>query len=355
MILHASAIFPASHPRLFYKIACSSSEKSYVLALPPLPLTCPKNMEIRLLPQGNLFQKLNVILLQIKKIKPKILHIHSPEVLLLLPFLPKEIQIVYDVYEDYLTNRKFSPVYAKHRKKHILQGKIIRILENSQTKQRIRFVVYAEKSYVNFLGASAYEVLENRFIDVTPQIPVENPDTKFFHIVYAGTLAKNWGVFKTLEVAKQIRKHIPVKLTFVGYAPRKSVYQELQKLVSEESFPVKIVGGNRFVPYESLQAVMKTADLGTALYIPDKSIEQKFPTKFYEWSALQIPFLFTGTSYWKQIMKTNTNAFPFTEINGEMIKSLLFAMQNKQKLPLNILKLYLWKPEKITNLYKQLL
>ncbi len=356
MILHASAILPASHPRLFYKMACSSPEKAFVLASSPLPSTVPENVSLIKVPQANLLRKLNFILRKIRQLNPKILHIHSPEILPLLPFISPKIQVIYDVYEDFLANRKFSPTYQNHRTKHILQGKVIRTIEKIQTRKNLRFVLYAEKSYANILNAPNFQIIQNKFIKVTSErLPLLK---NRFNLVYAGTFAESWGLFNAITLAENLNDILPVGLTLIGYSPRKKLLENLNVLVKQKNFPIEIIGGNSYVPYEKVQSLMKSADLGIALYLPDKSIERKFPTKFFEWSALQIPFVFTETKYWTQIMKQNPNAHPvpLKQIsNMEFLKKLLPKIQNKQKLPSNTLKLYLWDTKTIHNLYAQLL
>ena len=117
-------------------------------------------------------------------------------------------------------------------------------------------------------------------------------------LLYTGTLAPNYGTIEAIKFTKNISTLYPeVELKIIGYAPDPDYY----RLVLQEmgnSTNIRLIGGKEPVPHEEIIDAISNADFALLPYQPDKSIENCFPTKIWEYLAHKLPMIIQDHKPW---------------------------------------------------------
>lgn len=323
----ASVLNPVEHPRLYRKEALSLSRSFKVYVVGQSPRAKPYCREGVILVPLNPFRRLSAVRLfaswlVLKKcliIGADLYILHTPELLwagLWLKYV-KGAQVIYDVHEDYKLNLKHSAAYPYWMRAFV--PRLVRAWERFCAR-RLDGAIYAEAVYDNMLKLSAEckIVLPNlfRYADkalfqnsATPaqrEIPV---------MLFAGTIAADWGVFETIRLWAALQTYLPVRLRIVGHAPQPDVLRAAralsQKLGAPEALLEIRTGANSApLPYPEILLAVGQCDFGTALYRPRPNIRGRIPSKFAEFIAAEKPLLFTDLPEWRQLNERTPFGLP---------------------------------------------
>lgn len=316
-ICHLSVLNPPLHTRIFFKLALSQHTYGCRVAIIGQdPTSAPYLQDgIQILPLppfGRLSFKRWLVLpfwlfKRIRKYPADVYWLHSPELMgmsLLLKIMGK--RVVYDVHEDYfktLYYAKHYPLLVRRPLAYLLRG-----LEKLWVRS-LDAVVYAESCYNNVLNSTPSKtyVLRNTFsprasaaIQSFP-IPAQN------YLLYTGTLAKEWGIFRTLSLWKKLNEIEELPLVVAGFTHSQSVLKELQSQVEVSGLThlFTLIGGNSYVPYPHIVQLIQHCRVGTALYEVSPVIQGKIPTKFFEFMAFDKALLFSKDPTWEAFDQTH--------------------------------------------------
>lgn len=341
-ICHLTVLNPALHSRIFYKEARSQAAAGHSVSIvgqDPAPAAYRK-AGIRIVPTG-VFGRMSrrrifarqFLLPLAEAEQADIYQIHSPELLPLgkdLKAMRPEVKVIYDVHEDYAANIRAGVHYPEWAKG---------ILLSWLKRQERSFgswgdgVVYAEDCYGGLLdfdnGYTAF--VRNKFkppqdstAKTASELGLERP-----YLLYTGTIAEEWGIFRTLDLWEAINQIQPMDLVVAGHTHVPGLVEELELIADccEVAGRMHVFGGREYLPYEQVMALIEGCWAGTALYKVVPHIKDKMPTKFFEFMGLEKPLFFSENPVWADL----NAAHPFgmemgglekeNEI-GEMVKKV---------------------------------
>ncbi|MEM7371744.1 MAG: glycosyltransferase [Bacteroidota bacterium] len=308
-ICHITVLNPVTHTRIFYKLALSQQLLGFQVSIigrgEENAYRTEKEMHLYHI---RYFRRLALkrfayafyILPRAIKIRADIYTLHSPELLGLGYFLKifLKARIIYDVHEDYAANIRGGRHYPRWLR-HPL-ARLIRSWERLAMRW-VDAVSYAETCYDNMLGAKNVFVLPNTFqaaasnSDISLSLP-EHP-----YLLYSGTIAKEWGLFEAIEIWESLTALRPFELVIAGHTHQGDLLEDLQERIQASSYSsrIHVVGGRQYVPYADILHLIRHCEMGMGLYHLLPHIQDKIPTKFYEYMAADKPLLYSPNPVWK--------------------------------------------------------
>jgi glycosyltransferase involved in cell wall biosynthesis len=175
----------------------------------------------------------------------------------------------------------------------------VRLREIILTRFYDHFIL-AEKCYqaeIRFIG-NRYTILENKF--ASPLSPLKLKSQDKITLLLSGTLSKEYGVMEAIKFFRQLPSE-EFELTLVGHCPVKQTLLEMNKLVDGFDNIKNLVSSE---PVTHAQILDQVGDktIGLLPYQPNKSTQNKIPTKLYEYIAIGIPILITPNPTWENII-----------------------------------------------------
>jgi glycosyltransferase involved in cell wall biosynthesis len=173
-------------------------------------------------------------------------------------------------------------------------------------KMLSRFVdgfLLAEKGYLNeldFVRQPAI-VLENKAI--IPAGFARQPVEGTIELVFSGTIDDSTGIHEAITLIRSLHaKDNRFRLHIIGYCARTSVMQELRTAI--QSLPyVRITGGDTTVPHDEIMKAIARAHFGLICYRPSPHINNRMPTKLYEYMACRLPILVRKDLWWCDLVE----------------------------------------------------
>lgn len=308
-IVLASILKPVNDTRMMEKIGHSlardSANQVYIIGYPTgnqnssstitvLPLKSFSRISI-----GRLLAPLQV-LRKCVQVKPEILIVNTYELLIvgIAIRILFGTRICYDIRENYASNILKSstlPVGLRH-----LVAGLVRVKEWI-CMHWYHALFLAEKSYENELKFASRKsiVLENKA--VVPAGFLRTPTPVNRTLIFTGTLAESTGVFRAIELAKQLHAIDPAfLLTIIGYSPVSATIEKIRAAIGNHNF-INLVGGSTLVPHDKIWEAIRTAHAGIVSYPSAPHINPKIPTKLYEYLAAQLPIILTNNPTWTTV------------------------------------------------------
>ena len=249
------------------------------------------------------------------KLKPELIIVNSPD-LLLFTGIYKILfgsNIIYDIRENYFRNLWYQQNY-KLGVKYLL-AVIVRTKE-ALTAPLFNHFFLAEKVYASQLGfiKNRFSIVENK------SLPPQNTNSKPLNpnapkFLISGTIAREYGVFEGINFFKKILVDTPNStLKIIGHCPNMALQNEL-KNIAKVTPAIQLKIGKIPIPHESIVSEILKANIGLLPYLPNESIVGKWPTKLYEYSAYQLPFLIQENPVWNEfVISANCGlTFDFTK------------------------------------------
>lgn len=204
--------------------------------------------------------------------------------------------VIYDVRENYYANIVYTDTFPPILR-HIV-AYIVRCNEYFYSVFTDYFIL-AEQCYgyeLPFLKKGKYTVIENKF---TPIITKEsdNRPPRLRHFMITGTLGLHYGTKEGIAFFKQLKAHQPdCTLTVSGVVRHKS----LLPLLKEESIDNQ--ASQQPVAPEHIQSIIAKGGIALCPYQPNRSTENRIPTKFYEYLYYRIPMIVQKNEAWETFL-----------------------------------------------------
>jgi len=335
-ICHVSILNPVTHPRIYAKLACSQRDLGYRVSIIGREdkKQESRNIAFYMIPHMhrlNWKRFLTVpfqILHYTHKIQADIYWIHTPELFWLGWYWKiKGKRVVYDVHEDYYKTIRYAFHYPYWIRKPL--ASFWRTLEKWWVKH-LDAVVYAEECYDDMLNAGDKKkvILRNKFskqnVSATSSISVPTKP----YMLYSGTIAPAWGIWKTLEFWKNIYSITQWELVVAGFTFRHNLIIEILDYIEVNGLTnhFTLHGGTQMVAYPDIVELIRHCKAGIALYEVNPVIQGKIPTKFYEYMAFDKPLLFTADPFWIDFDRQYQLGVAYHE--GEATSALLEELEN---------------------------
>jgi hypothetical protein len=281
------------------------------------------------------------------QLKPEVTIVSSPEILIVTCIykILFGTKILYDVQENYYRNILFTNTYPKLLRLPLaLSVRAIEIL----TRPFIAHYLLAEKNYekeFNFTKGKS-TVLENKFQPIFPIKRQPKQKTGTVKLLYSGTIAENYGIFEAIRFAKKISNtsDTKIRLTIIGFCANSNTLKKVKTEIKDWE-NIELIGGDTLVPHKQIIQHIAKSDFGLICYHPNKSTINCFPTKIYEYMALELPMIMADDSPWLASCKALKASIGvnFSSLDPE---TTLGYMQNTAFYPEGAPKEAFWQSEK---------
>lgn len=305
-IVLASLLKPLNDPRMFEKMAVSLARTGryevHLIGYPSSAQPREPSVHFHALPKfrrlslGRMRARVQVLRFLIE-LKPELFVVTTHELLgvAILIRILFGAKIVYDIQENYWRNIIYTDAFPKATRTVI--ACLVRVKE-VLTSKLIHHFILAEKGYLNELAwvKNKCTVVENKCR--LPDGFLRKPTPGIIQLIFTGTIAESTGVFQAINLATELHRVEPrIRLHIVGYCPLDTLYQKINGEIDKNDF-MTLTGGNEFVSHGSILNVLSTANFGIISYPLSPHIENKIPTKLYEYLACQVPLLLQDHQPW---------------------------------------------------------
>ena len=280
------------------------------------------------------------ILTTILRLKPKFVIITTHELLGIsaLIKLMLKCRLVYDIQENYYRNIRYtnafpywiSPLLAVYvRVKEIVLSLLI------------DFFILAEKGYISELRFLAKEtiIIENKLKRPAVNYAKKSSSDNLVHLLFSGTLAETTGVFNAIKLVKSLHLQEPkIRLTIIGYCAQTSILSKIRNEIEGFNF-IELIGGNTLVPHREIIKQVQESDYGIISYLPNKSTENRIPTKLYEYLGCKLPILLIKQQTWVDYCSPYQACIPiedFSKLDIQYLLNQLTTAQFYQTTPKNV-------------------
>jgi glycosyltransferase involved in cell wall biosynthesis len=308
-IVLASVLKPVNDARMYEKMGASlARSEQYEIHI----IGYPSNMvdgntairfhplkKFKRLSPGRLAARLKTLQISIK-VKPDLLIVTTHD-LLIVAFLIRILfgtKIIYDIQENNWRNILYTNAFPLGTR--TLIAGLIRLKEVIISPFVGHFIL-AEKCYLNEMPfvKNKSTIVENKC--KVPEGFQRRPDNKFIQLIFTGTLAESTGVFQAIDLAKKLKLIDPrIYLTIIGYGAQYEVLQKIEDETVQNPF-IRLVGGKELVPHRTIMNVIATASFGMICYPVSPHLENKIPTKLFEYLACQLPILLQNHRPWVEM------------------------------------------------------
>jgi len=342
-VLHVTTVHYYKDNRIFYRYCKSLVASGYqVLLFAPcnydfnesgidvIGLGPKKAMASRLI------FALSKVFLKIVRCRPDIIHIHDPELLLLVPLLRiLGYFVVYDVHED-----KYYNILQKKSVIKILRFPVALLVSGVEwISSKYCCVIIAEK-YYKYRFPNAVEVLnypKNDYrqsfdedihalsFDLRKNLPSQF-SSEYNWYIYSGNVTIERGALTQLQVLKE---DSCAAVFYIGFCSL-DVYKKIKEWlidnhVSEARFVV--VGIDEYVPQSVIDRYQKSYSwtAGLAIFPYDTFYASKELTKFFEYINAGIPILCSPFKAWSLFLEENRAGVVYDK--GWQDRLLAFRLQ----------------------------
>lgn len=329
-ICHLSVLNPATHTRIFAKLARSQAQLGHTVSV-----VAQHSAKVSLVEDGvhihpvapfhrlgirRMWESLLGIFLRARRIDAEVYVIHSPELLptawLLYRFLGKKI--IYDVHEDYAANIQMAIYYPTWLRQPLARG--VRWLEIKSVSW-LAAISYAELCYDNMLHVPSQKkfFLQNKVI--APPITTTSLQP---YALLSGTIAPERGLWDALALWEKLYTEFPMPLYIVGHTHRSDIVQQLRHRIAASPWADQIflIGGSDYVPHHEVLSWIAGCTYGFALYRAGEFRQAIIPTKFYEYMAYQKPLIFSAEAHWLGLQQQWHFGVAYTENTAEIVTAL---------------------------------
>ena len=295
------------------------------------------------------------------KIDADIYHFHDPELMpigLLLKLQGKKV--IYDLHEN---------VHKQIKNKHWINP-CCRNIVSKLTYYAERFfligvpVIFAEESYRDdYYWIKKYTtVLNMPLINQLLSLKIEGHATNGDSVGYIGGVSEERGSLVTLE-ALRILKAQGVELRFECIGPiGKSHERQLLKLCRKYSLNNVLFHGRMLA--DEGWSIIAQCDMGIAILYPIPNYVDSYPTKIFEYMAMELPVIASNFKLYKKIVEGSgcgicVDPFDPEEIAGA-IRWIIEHPKKAEQMGENgrqaVEQIFNWEKEekKLINVYEQL-
>lgn len=309
-IFIASVLKPVDDVRHYDKLACSlaKANKYQIFILGKGSEKKSRIKQISFINSGN-FSRISIrrLLVQLTFLKtlfqvnPHLVVITSIELLPIAAVMKLifKYKLIFDVQEDYLSNIKHQTEYNP-----IAKAILIPAISSIQYiyHAAIDHYILAELSYKNSVRKTSINstVLENKIVESRLNNDLNKWNKKDnFKLIFSGTISNYSGIKKAIEIFDFIYLQIPNSyLKIIGVYHDQDIFEYLKhKQIQNRN--IELFVDNKPIDHQLIVNAIKESHLGIISYIPNKTNENRIPTKLFEYSGYGLPYLIHDHPYWK--------------------------------------------------------
>jgi hypothetical protein len=306
-VVIASTLKPVDDPRLYEKLALTLARteryECHIIGSPGGPVNHITAHELKRVKRLSLWRVTLpfAVFVKIFQQQPDILIIATHE-LLFVAFMYKIFlrgTVLYDVQENYYLNIIHTNAFRPGLRQIIAAWVRLKELVMSRF---IDCFLLAEKCFENELGFVRRRsvVLENKVI-VPPGFK-RKPQGDKIELLFSGTIDESTGVYDAVSIARLLNKVDPMySLHIIGYCARPEVLTILKDMIAPFPF-IRLTGGDTLQPHSEIIDAISKAQIGLILYRPSPHINNRMPTKLYEYMGYNLPILIRSDLWWCEVV-----------------------------------------------------
>ena len=266
-------------------------------------------------------------------VRPHVVHIHDPELLLLVPLWRIVcVGVIYDRHEDYPQReglRWFAPVerWLAHRTSAVLI--VDEQWRASLSSHRVYHVPNGALSPHEIVPAPGVQTITAVSNGDRTSLAEEAPSA--FTLIYAGTQGRDRGLFEMLEVIRMARENgRDWRLILAGIGHVSEELDEADAYIASRDLSAAIerLGWREFLPYEELIASLARADVGLAMLHPEPRYMVARPTKFGEYAVARLPLVCSDFPFYRDYVSRYDCGLVAPAVNASALYEVLARLDD---------------------------
>lgn len=307
-VVHISSLHSADDGRIVQRECRALAEAGYavtIVAPGELLSSIHPSVHHVHIPRGRTFwrrvtQVFPAIVTAVREMQPSIIHLHDPELLLLLPWIVGgDRTIVYDMHENLpasLEMKKWIPLPLQRPMRWAIS--IFERVAFLSTK-----VIFAESSYARHYPW----VRQGTVVRNLPQVdalPLRRGDTNDRVILsYVGAMSRERGGIEMIEATRKLRQEgVDVVLVLAGPTSEEFLDEMTHVIGDDLQHFVRYLGK---VPIAEAWEVIAESSIGLAMLHPHANYVESLPTKVLEYMAIGIPVIASDFPLYREVVEGN--------------------------------------------------
>ncbi|WP_417665710.1 glycosyltransferase [Pseudidiomarina sp.] len=331
-VCHLTSVHHYQDNRIFFKECASLAKAGYQVHLCASVSNDFNQQEINVHAIGGFRSRWSRVFLgpwklfkKVLELKPKVVHIHDPEVTVIIPALKLlGYKVIYDIHED---NKAF--VLEKDYLPKLIRFPLSWVLSVWE-----QFVVYlaepiiAEKYYEDRFP-KALKVLnypldreKDELSKPTSRVSDVQFDSCFDWFIYTGNVTIERGALNNLQVL--IDKPNSA-ICYVGKCDRVT-YEKINTFLTWRNiYPTRfvLIGLEEYIPQSDIEYMLRKHKwlAGLALFPHSPFVDRKELTKFFDYAAAGIPTLCSDFPHWRELAETRKLGVAYSESWQQELKN----------------------------------
>lgn len=238
-----------------------------------------------------------VFMWHIFKIRPDVVHIHTPE--LALPAICLQYlmgyTLIYDRHENYPLQLQDPQAYSAMSR--LFLPKVARALENRLYK-KAHHILIAETGYQQGIPRQASLI---RNTTLPAHIIAHTHSTASYYMI-GGTLGARYGTQECIALWEALHALDGRPLLIAGISREPKLTEQIYALQLRHPDTVHLYGIETHVEYELLQNLIRSSYAMLYLFPDAQWLQGKFPTRFYECMGYGVKMVYSGISEWDALL-----------------------------------------------------
>lgn len=233
------------------------------------------------------------VIFKVLLLRPKLIHFHDPENLLLVPFFKLlNILVIYDVHEDYVSSIKEDREYIPKPLRNLVST-IFSFFEQKLSLMCDAVIVATPMIKSFFPSHHNLEIVAN-FCAKEDLFEKRDSFVRRHEFIYIGNISKHRGIFEICKAANIAKGNFVVNI--IG-----SVNDKLLK-------EIKLLDtGNKLNFFghkdrSEIKDAARNSIAGISILHPLKNYHVSYPTKLFEYFALGMPCICSDFELWKEFI-----------------------------------------------------
>lgn len=283
-----------------------------------IPLNPPKGLVKRVF--YSIFH-LNKLL---KTLDAKVFHLHDPELIFLGFILKvKGKKVIYDVHEDTAEQIKTK----SNLRFRSLLGLIYKFFERILTKSF--YFILAEDSYEKKYSTRKKEIVRN--FPRLESFPEVKKSKKTNNVMgYVGRVSKIRGIENNIEAIKLLQEeNYLIKFVCIGEI-KEGFLAELEEKYGKILENVQFLGRKK--TEDAYKILAQESDFGIVTIFPTKNYINSYPTKLFEYMALELPVICSDFPLYRSVVENEDCGLLVNPLNvREICEAIKFLLNNPEE------------------------
>lgn len=323
-VCHVTSVHHYQDNRIFFKECASLAKSGYQVHLVAPVAKDFSQQGIHVHAIGDFKSRWSRIFLgpwklfkKVLKLKPKVVHIHDPEVTVIVPPLKLlGYKVIYDIHED---NKAF--VLEKDYLPKLIRFPLSWVLSVwEQLVVSLAEPIIAEKYYEDRFP-KALKILnypldreKDKLSDPTSRVSNIEFDSHFDWFIYTGNVTIERGALNNLQVLIDEQKSA---ICYVGKCDR-VIYEQINNFLTGrniDSTRFVLIGLEEYIPQSDIEYMLRKHkwSAGLALFPHSPFVDRKELTKFFDYAAAGIPTLCSDFTHWRELAETRKLGVAYSE------------------------------------------